>query len=50
MFAESQTDERSCPRVLAMEQYGKNAAGCLLPIPLLFPLPGPLRDAPDDGL
>ena len=30
--------------------YGENAAGCLLPLPLLFPLPGRLRDAPDDGL
>ena len=24
-------------------KYGKNAAGCLLPLPLLFPLPGRLR-------
>ena len=31
-------------------KYGENAAGCLLPLPLLFPLPGRLRDAPDDGL
>ena len=29
-------------------KYGENAAGCLLPLPLLFPLPGRLRDAPDD--
>ena len=31
-------------------KYGENAAGCLLPLPLLFPLPGRLRDALDDGL
>ena len=31
-------------------KYGENAAGCLLPLPLLFPLPGQLCDAPDDGL
>ena len=31
-------------------KYGKKAAGCLLPLPLLFSLPGRLRDAPDDGL
>ena len=29
---------------------GENAAGCLFPLPLLFPLPGQLRDAPGDGL
>ena len=27
-------------------KYGENTAGCLLPLPLLFPLPGRLRDAP----
>ena len=31
-------------------KYSENAAGCLLPLPLLFPLPRRLRDAPDDGL
>ena len=30
--------------------YGENAAGCLLPLPLLFPLPVRLRDSLDDGL
>ena len=31
-------------------KYGENSAGCILPLPLLFPLPGRLHDAPDDGL
>ena len=31
-------------------KYDENAAGCLLPLPLLFPLPDRPRYAPDDGL